>query len=63
MTKFRRCASRSSDNATETREQKWESLGNLPALKTFSRCGILAAGGSNVFDYRREAATEAFIAY
>jgi hypothetical protein len=42
------CASDSSANAAGARERKRESLGNIPALKTFSRCGILTEGGSDV---------------
>jgi hypothetical protein len=42
------CASHSSGNTAETREGNEKPLGNIPALKTFSLCGILAGGGSDV---------------
>src|SRR5262249_34794074 len=45
-------ASCSSNAGAEARERKRESLGNLPALKTFSCCGILAGGGSDAATWR-----------
>jgi hypothetical protein len=46
------CASHSSGNTAETREGNEKPLGNIPALKTFSLCGILAGGGSDVVGWR-----------